>query len=405
MARLVDVDRRVSLLDDVVRYLAEHGLANVSLRPLADSLGVSVNALVHHFGSKDDLIVAALRRSERVQQAIEDRWLERNPGMSQADLLRAWWRWITASSHNLAIVRLGIEAAALDATVTGLPRRVRGDQIGLWRQQIETRLVREGVPPEVATVEASLAKAMFTGLVVDLMATGQKARLTRALEVGLARLEQVIWSSAGLQDPQVPPSARHRGPLTPRPRANRVAAVRPDRYGGRVDAIVLREPEQVVAALEHPSLAPPRVDGPGRHARAARRDGALQPCRRSTAQRRAAVAGAIEQLDVARAATVAAERTAALLGADRLDVLTSIACRVPTETLAVLLGVDDGVDGSRRPGPRRRGDRARHRPGRTRHARRRRRHRPAPAAARRPRRSDGCRWPRSSTRASMPRCG
>jgi AcrR family transcriptional regulator len=210
MARLVDVDRRVSLLDDVVRYLAEHGLANVSLRPLADSLGVSVNALVHHFGSKDDLIVAALRRSERVQQAIEDRWLERNPGMSQADLLRAWWRWITASSQNLAVVRLGIEAAALDATVTGLPRRVRGDQIGLWRQQIETRLAREGVPPEVATVEASLAKAMFTGLVVDLMATGQKARLTRALEVGLARFEQVIWSSAGLQEPQLPPSARHR---------------------------------------------------------------------------------------------------------------------------------------------------------------------------------------------------
>lgn len=210
MARLVDVDRRVSLLDDVVRYLAEHGLANVSLRPLADALGVSVNALVHHFGSKDDLIVAALRRSERVQQAIEGRWLERNPGMSQADLLRAWWRWITASPQNLALVRLGLEAAALDATVTGLPRRVRGDQIGLWRQQIETRLAREGVPPDVATVEASLAKAMFTGLVVDLMATGQKARLTRALEVGLARFEQVIWSSAGLQDPQLPPSARHR---------------------------------------------------------------------------------------------------------------------------------------------------------------------------------------------------
>lgn len=210
MARLVDVDRRVGLLDDVVRYLAEHGLANVSLRPLADALGVSVNALVHHFGSKDDLIVEALRRSERVQQAVEDRWLERNPGMSQADLLRAWWRWITSSPQNLAVVRLGIEAAALDATVTGLPRRVRGDQIGLWRQQIEQRLIREGVPPEVAAVEASLTKAMFTGLVVDLMASGQKARLTRALEVGLARLEQVIWTHAGLQDPQVPPSARIR---------------------------------------------------------------------------------------------------------------------------------------------------------------------------------------------------
>jgi AcrR family transcriptional regulator len=211
MARLVDVDRRVGLLDDVVRHLAEHGLANVSLRPLADALGVSVNALVHHFGSKDDLIVAALRRSERIQQAVEDRWLQRRPGMSQADLLRAWWRWITASPHNLAVVRLGLEAAALDATVTGLPRNVRGDQIGLWRQQIEQRLIAEGVSPGVAAVEASLTKAMFTGLVIDLMASGQRARLTRALELGLARLEQVIRSHAGLQEPQLPPVAMPRG--------------------------------------------------------------------------------------------------------------------------------------------------------------------------------------------------
>lgn len=210
MARLVDADRREHLLDDVVAYLAVHGLANVSLRPLADSLGVSVNALVHHFGTKDDLILAALRRSERLQQAVEDRWLERQPGMSQADLLRAWWRWITASPQNLAIVRLGIEAAALDATVTGLPRTVRGDQMGLWRRQIEERLITEGMPPAKAAIEASLAKALFTGLVLDLMATGQKARLTRALEVGLARLEQVIWSSAGLQEPHFPPSARVR---------------------------------------------------------------------------------------------------------------------------------------------------------------------------------------------------
>ena len=145
MARLVDVDRRAELLDAVVRYLAEHGLAKVSLRPMACQLGVSVNALVHHFGSKDDLIVAALRRSETVQKDVEAQWLERRPLLSQADLLRSWWRWITASPQNLAVVRLGIEAAALDATVTGLPRQVRGDQIGIWRANIEQRLLDEGV--------------------------------------------------------------------------------------------------------------------------------------------------------------------------------------------------------------------------------------------------------------------
>ena len=191
MARLVDVDHRVQLLDAVVGYLAEHGLANVSLRPMAGQLGVSVNALVHHFGSKDDLIVAALRRSETVQKDVEAQWLERRPELSQADLLRAWWRWITATPQNLAVVRLGIEAAALDATVTGLPRQVRGDQIGIWRSNIEQRLLAEGVEQSTATIEASLAKAMFTGLVVDLLATGHRARLTRALELGLERLEQL----------------------------------------------------------------------------------------------------------------------------------------------------------------------------------------------------------------------
>ena len=68
MARLVDLDRRVALLDEVVTYLGQHGLANVSLRPMAKALDVSVNSLMHHFGSKDDLIITALRRSGGVQQ-------------------------------------------------------------------------------------------------------------------------------------------------------------------------------------------------------------------------------------------------------------------------------------------------------------------------------------------------
>ncbi|MEJ7800925.1 MAG: TetR/AcrR family transcriptional regulator [Ilumatobacter sp.] len=210
MARLVDLERRTSLLDEVVVYLSEHGLANVSLRPMASELGVSVNSLMHHFGSKDDLLISALRRSGAVQTEIEQRWLARQPRMSQADLLRAWWRWITASGQNLAIVRLGIEAAAMEATLDGLPRQVRGEQIGLWRSNIQDRLMAEGVPSDTAVIEASLAKAMFTGLVVDLLATGQKARLTRALEVGLARLEQVVWTSAGLSEPHFPASTRHR---------------------------------------------------------------------------------------------------------------------------------------------------------------------------------------------------
>jgi AcrR family transcriptional regulator len=210
MGRLVDVQRRTELLDSVVAYLAERGIAGVSLRPMAKSLGVSVNALVHHFGTKDDILVAALRRAVEVQDHVQARWTARSPGLSQAELLRRWWRWLNSSASNLALVRLGIEAAALDATATGLPGAVRADQIGLWRSHIEQRLIAEGVQADVAGVEASLVKAMFTGLVVDLLATGDRRRLTRALEVGLARLEQVVWASAGLSDPAIPAATRHR---------------------------------------------------------------------------------------------------------------------------------------------------------------------------------------------------
>jgi AcrR family transcriptional regulator len=188
MGRRPDVERRQELLDRVVAYLAGHGLADVSLRPMARELGVSVNALVHHFGAKEELVVAALRRAAEVQVELERRWIARQPGITEADLLRRWWRWINASPANLAVVRLGIEAAALDATTSGLPGAVRADQIAPWRANIEQRLVAEGMDPDEAALEAPLVKAMFTGLVVDLLATGERRRLTASLEAGVTRL-------------------------------------------------------------------------------------------------------------------------------------------------------------------------------------------------------------------------
>jgi AcrR family transcriptional regulator len=195
VGRRPDVERRQELLDRVVAYLAGHGLADVSLRPMARELAVSVNALVHHFGAKEELVVTALRRAADVQADLERRWIARQPRITEAELLRRWWRWINASPANLAVVRLGIEAAALDATTSGLPGAVRADQIAPWRANIEQRLVAEGMDPDEAALEAPLVKAMFTGLVVDLLATGERRRLTASLEAGVSRLEHQLHPS------------------------------------------------------------------------------------------------------------------------------------------------------------------------------------------------------------------
>ena len=62
----------------------------------------------------------------------------------------------------MALVRLGLEAATLDATVTGLPGDVSAEQISFWREDIADGLITDGIKPEDAEREASLVKATFS---------------------------------------------------------------------------------------------------------------------------------------------------------------------------------------------------------------------------------------------------
>ncbi len=195
MARTPDLERRQELLDRIVEYLAENGVAQATLRPMAASLDVSINRLVHHFGSKEELLTAALARSIEQQITVQDVWLTKSPRLTQAELYRKWWKWMNAAPANLALVRLNYEAATLDTNVTGLAGEVRADQIGVWRHDTELRLEAEGMPRERAVEEASLIKATFTGLVMDLFATGDKKRLTRAMNIFLGRLTETVAAS------------------------------------------------------------------------------------------------------------------------------------------------------------------------------------------------------------------
>jgi AcrR family transcriptional regulator len=196
VARTVDLILKQALLDEVVDYLAAHGLGVSSLRPMAMALGVSTHRLVHHFGSKAELLDSALRRATTLQENVRIGWLAEDPTLGQPELLRRWWAWLLEAPEHLALVRLGFEAVSLDATVTGLAGDVRERQIGVWRSSIEDRLVASGFPADSAGVEASLAKAVFTGLIMDLLASGEVDRLTGALEHYLCGMETRLESAA-----------------------------------------------------------------------------------------------------------------------------------------------------------------------------------------------------------------
>ncbi|WP_406234041.1 TetR family transcriptional regulator [Nocardia sp. NBC_01009] len=60
MARPLDQAKRAELLADVVQYIADHGLADLSLRPLAAELGTSSRMLIYYFDTKEEMLVQAL---------------------------------------------------------------------------------------------------------------------------------------------------------------------------------------------------------------------------------------------------------------------------------------------------------------------------------------------------------
>jgi len=70
VARTPDLARRRELLDALVTECAENGVGGRSLRELADAVGTSHRMLLHHFGSRDELLLAVVDDVERRQMAL-----------------------------------------------------------------------------------------------------------------------------------------------------------------------------------------------------------------------------------------------------------------------------------------------------------------------------------------------
>ena len=72
MPRPPDEARRRALLDAVIDDAARNGIGGRSLRDLAAAAGTSHRMLIHHFGSRDELLLAVVEEVERRQVASLD---------------------------------------------------------------------------------------------------------------------------------------------------------------------------------------------------------------------------------------------------------------------------------------------------------------------------------------------
>ena len=181
MGRRPNPQRKQDLLDEIVAYLGEHGIGDLSLRPLAKRLGTSTYTLTYQFGSKDQLLADAVRHALARQMGAVAALVSEAGDPAPSDLVRRMWEWST-SPENLGLVRMLLEATTLaysqPEVFGGVGPQIVSDGVGLLRDEME----RVGLAAPTAQRLATQAYATLIGLQVDLIATGDRQRVGRALD-------------------------------------------------------------------------------------------------------------------------------------------------------------------------------------------------------------------------------
>ena len=176
---------RARLLAAVIAHVQQTGISNLSLRELAAAIGTSHRMLLYHFGSREGLLVAVVRAVEDAQRAFLAE-LTNQPGLAPADAMRAMWRRL-ADPQLWPNERLFFELYA--QALQGRPGTVGflDDIVDAWVTPVAEYGVQLGVAPQDARADARLAVAVARGLLLDLLATRDRAAVDAAFERYLAQ--------------------------------------------------------------------------------------------------------------------------------------------------------------------------------------------------------------------------
>jgi AcrR family transcriptional regulator len=170
-----DERRRQELLDDVIEELARTGIGGRSLRDLAEAVGTSHRMLLHHFGSREELLLSVVEEVERRQMAAAAA-LPAEP----ADAVAAMWADVRRRELR-PLERLFFECYARGAQGEAPFDRMLPGAVDAWLLSAEQHA---GGDPALVR----LGLAVTRGLLLDLVATGDEAGVDAAMDAFVALL-------------------------------------------------------------------------------------------------------------------------------------------------------------------------------------------------------------------------
>jgi len=184
--RPLDEANRAQLIDRVLEDVLAHGIGSLSLRPLAKRIGVSAAALLYNFTSKEELTIAILKRAGDRQRALFET-IRSQEHLTPYEVCAEIWRAVS-TKEMIPLFRLFFEVYGL-----ALQDRERfpdffAGAIERWLAFIAIAFERSGAKKRDARLVATMLLAGFRGLMLDLCATGDFARVNGAANVWLQSL-------------------------------------------------------------------------------------------------------------------------------------------------------------------------------------------------------------------------
>jgi AcrR family transcriptional regulator len=181
---------RQDLLNAVIADLMREGLGDRSLRDIAAAVGTSHRMLIHHFGSRHGLMTAVVEAIEEDQK----RFLESLDGEA-GDVVGIMWQRLSDPALWPA-ERLFFECYARALHGEEPFARMLPGAIDDWLDRTVARGPRPGVPRDLARAGARLGLAVFRGLLLDLVGTGDRAGVDAAFEAYAALAASAAGTSA-----------------------------------------------------------------------------------------------------------------------------------------------------------------------------------------------------------------
>ncbi|PSL07007.1 TetR family transcriptional regulator [Haloactinopolyspora alba] len=177
---------RQRLLETAVEYVAAHGVGERSLRQIASALGTSHRMLIYHFGSKEGLLVEVVRLMEQRQRdSLAELEVDDAPPGEVAR--RSWARVSDPQLWPYERLFFEVYGRALHGDPAATP--LLDGIVDAWVDPLAVSMQRWGLTGDDARAQARLGVAVARGLLLDLLATGDRAGVDAAMERFVALVE------------------------------------------------------------------------------------------------------------------------------------------------------------------------------------------------------------------------